>query len=506
MAAFTEGVIRPYWKQHRESSNPLKYRDKIGCLMFICGRSPLYFLFAKRRLFMSFRSILQTLTIFTVCAANDMGAQAQSTANASVPQASAIPDQTSQSQDFWQQSNLAGDWGGERSALNKKGIDFLLEYDNDVFGNPYGGNFGRGVVDEGLVTAGLNIDLEKLTDFWKGATFHVNGFYVHGESGTKKYVGDFTIFSNIDAYNTVRLDELWVQQNFLDDKISLKFGQLTADSEFFSTQYGALFISSTFGAFPFIGANFQPYSAPIYPLATTGFRLKVKPTEDTYLQAAAYYGDTGTQQDNNHGTRFDFHGATGLLTFYEAGYLLNQEKDAKGLPGTYKLGSYVHTADFTTWQSQAAFANGTGALQGVGANYGIYGVVDQMIWQGQGADKSNAQSLGLFLRAGWAPGNATEIDFDIDGGLNFKGLIPGRAQDTFGLGAGRTAISGDFSRASVAQGGPAYRDEALVESTYSLNLTPWLQIQPDIQYIFSAGATTKSPDALVLGLQTSITF
>jgi porin len=417
-----------------------------------------------------------------------------------------VPNQQNEPNSIWNQSCLMGNCGGFRDQLSSKGIDFTVQYAAEVMGNPYGGNFGQGTVYNGLFSPVLNVNFDKLTgDAWKGASFRASGFWTHGESLTQKYVGDFSVVSNIDAYDTVRLDELWLQQNFLDGQVSLKVGQLTVDSEFFGTTNGAVFINSTFGAFPFIGQNFQPYSSPIYPVATPGVRLRLQPIPEFYFQAAAYTGDSGTEQLNNHGTLFNFDPKAGALMFYEMGYLLNQAKDETGLPGSYKVGSWVHTGDFSTWQSQAAASSGTGSLQNAGTLYGVYGVIDQAVLKYE-VSPTQSTTINLFLRAGVAPSDAILVDFDIDGGVNISGLIPGRKDDVCGVGLARTAISHDYSASSVAQGGPAFGYEAVLEATYCANITPWWTVQPDIQYVFSAGATTKSPDALTIGLRTTIGF
>ena len=68
--------------------------------------------------------------------------------------------------------------------------------------------------------------------------------------------GDIGTFSNIEAYDTYRLYELWVEQNFLDDRFSLRVGQITFDSEFAVLDaYGGLFVQSGFGAPEAFSAN-----------------------------------------------------------------------------------------------------------------------------------------------------------------------------------------------------------------------------------------------------------
>jgi porin len=45
-----------------------------------------------------------------------------------------------------------------------------------------------------------------------------------------------------------------------------------------------------------------------------------------------------------------------------------------------------------------------------------------------------------------------------------------------------------------------------LELTYTLALTPWWTVQPDIQYIITPGGRSNVKNALVIGAQISITF
>jgi porin len=417
----------------------------------------------------------------------------------------APPGQASPPQDVWKQDYLSGDWGGLRNTLHDDGADFYFRNTNEALGNPYGGNRGQGAIYEGLLEMHLSLNLEKMTGgAWTGAAFCASSYWIYGPSLTQQNVGDISTISSIDAADTLRLENLWFQQNFLDNKISIEIGQIAVDSEFLISPSGLLFINGTFGALPLITFDFTPFNPPIYPITATGVRLRLQPIDSFYFMTAVYNGNAGTQKGNSDGTRFGFSASTGILSFSEFGYLLNQGKDDKGMPGNYLLGGWAHTANFTTFSSQANFANGTGPLQSAGVGYGIYGVADQTVWRT--GDGDNARSLNLFLRAGAAPSRSSMVDFDIDGGLNFAGLIPGRKEDLAGLALSRSAISHDFSDFSQATGGPAFKYEAVAEATYQVNLAPWWQLQPDLQYIFTAGAQAHSPDALVIGLRSTVTF
>ncbi len=90
---------------------------------------------------------------------------------------------------------------------------------------------------------------------------------------------------------------------------------------------------------------------PAFPLATPGVRVAVKPTEQITWQTAVFSGNPAgancndnPQACNRYGTTFSFTG--GALWMSELQYAVNQEKNAKGLPGIYKLGGWYATADF----------------------------------------------------------------------------------------------------------------------------------------------------------------
>ena len=76
-----------------------------------------------------------------------------------------------------------------------------------------------------------------------------------GTSLTNKAVHDLNALSNIDAYDSVRLYELWLQQEVWAGQSFLRLGQMLADAEFFVSAYGALFINSSFGAIPLVSQN-----------------------------------------------------------------------------------------------------------------------------------------------------------------------------------------------------------------------------------------------------------
>ena len=226
------------------------------------------------------------------------------------------------------------------------------------------------------------------------------------------------------------------------------------------------------------------------------------PTSKFYVMAGVYGMDNNSDPavNNKYGTRFALNGGSGMLVMSEAGYLLNQSPNDRGLQGTYRVGSFTHTANYTTWQSQANFANGTGPLQSAGANYGIYGVLDQEIF------KNGEQTVSLFVRSGGAPSNTNFVDYYVDGGFNFSGFIPSRLYDTAGLAIARSHVSSQYSDSQVAQGSLPSTTETVLEATYKVQIAPWWSVQPDFQYIVNPSGVQGSKNATVLGLRSSVAF
>src|SRR5262249_18114229 len=116
----------------------------------------------------------------------------------------------------------------------------------------------------------------------------------------------------------------------------------------------------------------------------------------------------------------------------------------KGLAGAYKLGAWYHTGSFVDQRFGIDAAGGVVTLAAMpdsrlnhSNNWGMYGLVDQMIW------RNGTQSASLFVRGSFAPPDRNLLSWYVDGGIGFKGLVPGRGDDKLTLGFGYSKISKD---------------------------------------------------------------
>jgi porin len=404
---------------------------------------------------------------------------------------------------FLDQNQMTGDWGGLRKTFKDDGLTLTPIYYGEVFGNPTGGA-AQGLIYDGLLDLNLDLDLDKMSD---GAladlTFHVDADYIHGASLSAGFIGDFSNTSNIAGYNSLRLQGLWMQKLFWDKRLALKVGNISVDAadEFFVSTSGSLFLSGTFGAFTLISTNVP--NPPVYPAASPGVQIRLQPNSNFYVMAGVFGMDANSNlaTNNQNGTRFALTASSGMLVMSEAGFLLNQSPNDHGLQGTYKIGSWLDTGSNPTWASRAEEADGTGSLRDGGANYGVYGVMDQQIYS------QGDQTISLFVRSGGAPSNTNFVDWYAEGGFNFTGFIPGRSCDVAGLAVARSHVSKDFSDSEIAEGENPFTAETVVEATYKVQLAQWWSIQPDFQYIFTPGGEEGVVhDAVVLGLRTTVAF
>jgi porin len=405
------------------------------------------------------------------------------------------------------------------------------------------GGLQRGNAYQGGLLMALTLDSEKLVGY-HGGTFNVSSIWLNGEKPfSDRYVGDLNKVNLVDFPNSFRLWELWYEQKFLDDKVSLKFGQMSIDRDFIVPEYynglaSLNFVNQTF-FYPTMA--FNVYDQPFFPVGrhalastpygTPGVRLRIDPCPHAYFQVGAY---DGNPDFSDSGTRVNLRSDEGALIYGEIGLKINQTKEAKGPPGNLKLGAYYHTDDFYDMYQGTfnAFDNfvrasgiplpplSPGLAKTHEGNYGFYFLADQVLWREIGKEDPATQGLVGFFRVATAPEDRNLASFGIDGGLLYKGLIPTRDWDTFGIAGSYLEISDDLSRAQRdinrtlgSFGAPrAFTKladyEAVIEASYKAQLTAWWTLQPSVQRVIHPGGRVLAniPDSWVFILQTTLMF
>jgi len=439
---------------------------------------------------------------------------------------------------WWTGNYGTGDWFGVRTTLEDKGVEISGGYTAEVWGNTTGG-LKQGAVYTGLLDFGATVDLEKLVG-WKGASVSTTWLWLSGRDASEDLAGNFLTISNIAGFNTLRMLELWFQQDLFlrgDDEppgLSIRVGQLTADSEFVISDYGALFTNGTFGWPAFLYTN-VPEGGPGYPMGTLGVRVAVNPWEWVTVQSAVFQGNVFAQDVNRHGFRWDLDVNQGYFWINEIQGRWNQGDDAKWLPGQAKFGAWFHTADFAdpfVDENGVPLADegSSGNAQSHQWNYGFYWILDQMLYREpsrtvvtavegrdgkavstgkaltQVAEEPSNQGLGWFGRIAFGPQDRNFVGFYFETGLVYTGLIPTRDEDQVGVGFAYAQLTNGARRTLELEGSRGVGAEMVVEFTYKVVLTPWLYIQPDAQFVINPGGTQDLGNAFVIGGRVSVNF
>jgi porin len=186
----------------------------------------------------------------------------------------------SAAQGLFEPERLTGDWGGARQQWQDAGVEIGVTDVAETLSNPAGG-IGQLTTYQGLLTASLGLDLEKIAK-WPGANFHTDAYQISGRGLSRNAIGNLLAVSTIEALPSTRLHDLWLQQEVLDGKASFRLGQIALDDEFYVSKYSAMFINSTFGC-PDMLSTDLPSGGPCYPFATPGVRVSAEPATGSEL-------------------------------------------------------------------------------------------------------------------------------------------------------------------------------------------------------------------------------
>jgi porin len=426
---------------------------------------------------------------------------------------------------------LLGDMWGLRTALAKSGITFALSETSEVLGNVTGGAH-TGFDYDGLTQMAIQLDTSRAFG-WYGGTLNASALQIHGRNLSADNLDSLQTSSGIEADRATRLWELWYQQKFLDeDRLDVKIGQQSLDQEFMVSQNALLYVNTMFG-WPMVPSADLPGGGPAYPLSALGIRFRAKPTDSITVLAGLFNGSPtninggDSQATNPSGTTFATNG--GGLAIAELQYAYPSlgttlyADQPEPLSRTYRLGFWYDTEHFADQRfDNLGLSQANPASSGIAAthrgDYGIYGVVDQMLWVDP---EEPDRSISVFTRVMGTPEvNRNLVSFSANLGVNFKEPILGRDDDTLGLGMGYAKVSSGaagLDRDTTAFGGPytpVRSNETFVEATYQYEVAPWLQLQPDVQYIMNPGGGVANPNGiaerikneLVFGVRTNILF
>jgi len=399
------------------------------------------------------------------------------------------------SKPIWKWGHLTGDWWGLRPGLDARGMALEFIYTGEVFSNLRGGRARSTHSHDhteyiGNLDTTVTLDTEKM-GLWPGGTFFVYGEQLHGYGISERHVGDVQLVSNLDPERGpfTQVSEYWYEQRLLDDRLGIRVGKQDANAEMCLVDFGVDFINSSFGQIP----NVPLPAFPDPALGVTGF---ADPTDWLSIMCGIYDGEPSGKE---WGFESTFDGTGGSFSIIE---LVLKPELANRLPGKYRVGFWVNSAKVEELFIEPELGEEEEAPVPTARifpyNYGVYLAFDQAIYK-ENDDPEDTQGLGAFFQFGWAPQDRNEIWRYYGAGLAYTGLLPGRDEDILGIGFAHARFSARMRRLEEIG-----ESETAIEFFYKAQLTNWMALQPDLQYILTPGG--NEDNAVAAGLRFEISF
>ncbi len=359
---------------------------------------------------------------------------------------------------------------GVRTDLAEKGITFSVDsihtYQNIVDGGTdSGGEYG------GSNDYELYLDLGKM-GLMPGAFVRIFGEtkfgdFVNGNTGTGTAVNTDGLFPEISRQSSTLTAFTYYQ--FLSEWFALFAGKLDAldgDSNAFAGARGKKqFLNQNF--------VFNPVTLRTAPYSTLGGGALVVLPEERGTFNIAVLDPNGVPSK------------VGFDDAFDGGFVLASELKLNvkpfGLPGHQLFGGTWSSKDYTSLGQdlrrlyfEAIVTGIPPSLATSETSWSFYYNFDQYLYV---EDEDPSQGIGIFGRFGIADKDTNPVENFYSLGVGGKGIIPGRDEDTFGLGYYYLNTSDKFRLAHEGQG---------FEAFYNVEIRPWLHITPDFQIIDSA--------------------
>lgn len=409
---------------------------------------------------------------------------------------------------------MTGDWGGLRTELLEQGINIKLGYVGESASGLRGGydrhNHATRYSDQ--FNVGVEADLEKALG-WQDAVFSISFTNRNGKE-LDEVISDpraksFGATQEINGRGSVtRLGGLWLSKGWLDDRINLKAGRFAVSDEFAVED-------CVFQNLAFCGSQPGNYVDSIHngPISQWAARLRYRITPEVYAQVGAYNVNP-SNLDNDNGLKLHVQGTTGTLVPVELVWTprVNQ------LPGEYRIGYYHSSAEaadvYKDAHGQPAALSGDDYRIN-GSRHGSWIVAKQQLTSVNG---DSSRGLSVVASATFMDRASTPVDSYQKAALLYKGLFDARPADTIGFGMARVHGSSRFLRnakTANALSGATFNDAGYVPEQYTLyvaelnyraQLTGWLSVMPNLQFLKNPDGQREVANTWVAGVQVQSQF
>ena len=434
--------------------------------------------------------LVMSVLLFTVPSAQADQAQAKS---------SGILPLADYSGDFAKRSYLLGDLSGKRTEWAKKGFTFDIDY-NQYFQAVTDGGIDTGSEYGVTIDTNINVDFDRM-GLIPGGLLQIRAVSRYGKSVNG--ISGSAIPVNTDATHptTSPADDdvtLWLPvinyTQFLSETFAVGLGK-------YDTYDSANEFAGGRGRSQWWNMNLNMPVSPalIIPYSVLGGVALYMPNPNMTITGMVA---TSTDTSDRSGFNDLDDGMFGLLS-------LTNKYQLSSLPGGFGLMyGYGWDGNFNEINGRINFNNGQLAATTKDSTWFFSADFWQYLWvegdASQPVDINNGrqdlQGVGVFFRVQTADKDTNPVDYVVSAGVNAKGLIPGRDNDSMGLGYSYNKLqSGRFLTAVGIDD-----TSSVVELFYNIELTPAVHLNLDAQVADSALPNIDT--ATILGASLQIQF
>jgi hypothetical protein len=404
---------------------------------------------------------------------------------------------------FWNRTQVTGDWGGVRTELARRGLFFDI-YSTSTYQDVSSGGLKTGGAFVQNTQLSVNLDTGR-AGLWSGGLFHFTMQSRYGDSPQNT----FTVGSVVPQYTglvepgALLWHDTLPSEYFLTQVITKQFSVVLGkisdvfipDETLFGNSYKYYFANFNF--------NKNPQTTNFYNPTAWGALGVLAPAP--WLVLAGGVLDPNSSSDNFTTDAFD---RVNLYATAVASY------NVAGLPGQFSPAfnwsnkpKIDLTTPFGTLTSLAQVTQAVGVLLGTGATttglpinynsqswFAIANLSQYLYVKEDGktiAEKLKSgqpiNGIGVFFRAGYAPQDTNTITRDASVALVAHGLLDARQYDSFGVAYYYNVFSGDIKNdiAMLTAGMASARNESGMEVFYDFAITPAIRVIPSYQHIWN---------------------
>jgi porin len=432
--------------------------------------------------------------------------------------------------DFWEQTQVTGDWGGARSELARHGIFFDV-YTTSTYQNVTHGGIETGETFWNNTQISLNIDTGR-AGLWPGGLIHITAQARNGDSAANT----FTIGSYVPQHYGLLLpgpkfsDSIYLSDYYLVQAVNKRLfliggvisGLFLPDQTLFGDTYRYGFTNFNLNKNPFFANFYGPTAlaglavwAPAKWLVIEGGVLDPDTTADfandpfehvnLYLQAMFNYrlrglpGQFSVAGNWTNKPKLNLASPFVGISPAEIGQTVSFLQGNAATPVIPPPGGLALNYKDESWFAIANFSQYLYLIDGSEA-------ILPKIKSGQ-----PLRGIGVFGRFGYSPEETNPIARHASIALHANGLLDARRHDSFGVGFYYNGVSDDLKR-TVAQATNnvlSIDDEKGLEVFYSFALTPAIRVIPSYQRIWNpllAQVETREKSADAFFVRLSVTW